>query len=63
MSDESRVLVKGIITSLMVGALAGILFGSYLEGVMYRRQAIEHNAARYHPQTGEFEWIESMEGE
>ena len=23
------------------------------------REAIEHNAARYHPQTGEFEWIEN----
>lgn len=24
-------------------------------------QAIEHHAARYHPQTGQFEWIERAE--
>ena len=26
-----------------------------------RRQAIEHNAARYHPQTGEFEWLDGLD--
>lgn len=43
---------------LAVGNLMiGIYTGANKERGKYQNQAIEHGCARYHPQTGKFEWI------
>lgn len=37
----------------------GILAGTGIGIAGHQKQAIEHGCARYHPQTGKFEWIKN----
>ena len=51
------VIVGAILTSILLA------LPIFLDLRTRQTQAIEHGAARYHPQTGAFEWIEKLETE
>ena len=48
--------------AVLIVAVAAFLLGATLAVNPYRTQAIEHGAAYYHPQTGDFVWKESENG-
>ena len=56
MRDEA---ITGV---FFIGILFGILIGMpleyYLQASRYQKQAIQHNAAKYNPTTGKFEWLD-----
>lgn len=53
--------VGNVIMGLTMGIILGILsWAVYVAAAPdYRQQAIEHGYAEYHPQTGEWQWIEN----
>lgn len=36
--------------------LVGMIYGCFISGSYWRNDCIKHNVARYHPQTGKWEW-------
>jgi hypothetical protein len=45
-----------IIVSLFVAALVGTWSGVMLQTKTFQKEAIQHKAAYYHPETGVFTW-------
>lgn len=56
MKDFDEGLLTGIVAAMVVMLI--IMFSATTPNMLWRAKAIEHGAARYHPQTGAFEWIE-----
>ncbi len=53
--NNSRSLWIGIFV-LMLFFVSGYIAGWFFTRMMFRDEAVEHNAAQYNQQTGEWEW-------
>lgn len=47
---------------IVVGAIIGGLVAGFSTHLEYRRAAVNHCAAEYHPKTGKWQWIEKDDG-
>jgi len=54
MTDVLRDLVPWVVVASVLGAI--YLAGYGMAQRIYQREAIEHGAAHYHPETAEFTW-------
>ena len=52
-----------LFTGFILGCTLGGLIGHNINVDYYQRKAIEHNAAQYNPDTGQFEWLEQEDKE
>jgi len=59
MSDVSE-KVAAILIGIILGALVGASGMASFQKFKWERQAIEHKAAYYHPETGAFTWKKSQ---
>jgi hypothetical protein len=50
-------LVLLMIIVFIFGFAIGLIVSYVQSDIYWKSQAIEHNAAQYHPTTGEFEWV------
>lgn len=62
MGDWTRGFFTGLVVASVTAMSIGWFTGHQIAET-WASKAIEHGAARYHPTTGEFEWIDKAEGE
>lgn len=52
---------NALIAIIVISIFVGVAIGSTLEQYEQHTQAAQTQCARYHPNTGEFEWIEKVD--
>ena len=55
--NENEGITIVFIIGIIFGVFVGAIMGAALSEANYRIKAIENNAARYNPQTAQFEWL------